>query len=448
MSTFLEAVLEDLCRFSPELLDPGTQCAVRLRGVRRGFGALGDELERAAALARLVPALTNEHEAAQGSESGLWRTTPVPLRAVLSRSPAHWDRTDGRWVPKTWLTPEFVQTADRASARWLEHLLVVMDSRLDARRTRVAKHVGDAQSIAPSTVWARADFDAQSRLLERIDEARRQLARARHENARAAGSRITPSAAPPTPYPRTPPWIALRQLSEVILDERRALQASLAGLLTGGAEVADEPYLYQRWVGLKLIEAFDDLGWSARGDVVFALYLGGSIHLVREGIEIQLHVEPRLSERMDHPCGCYCARGTEVTPDFLLVAPGPSGQDVYVLDASKTSDREVLRSKYRYLELVANVKPRRIAGVWTRHPPRRAWAAAPLDRSVCDLDRPDGTCGIVPMDPASFRREPIAAWVSDIDRDAHAWSSRVRRSGGPGLDSERAPPALDSRSGP
>jgi hypothetical protein len=418
----LSAILEDLREFSPELLDPGTKPAMQPTTLRRGLGTLGADIDRAHAFARLVPALMSEQDRLERRDSMDWRTSPIPLRAVLSRAPWHWQRVGTRWLPKSWIVPELELTADPGCARWIEHLIVRMELRLASGRARIAKHADDARSFAPSTAWSRLEIEAQERLLARVDDAVGALARARFAVSRSMGSHVTPSAAPPFPFPRTPPWIAVRELSEAILDERKALQAGFRGLLAGQVDIATEPYLYQRWVGVKLLAAFEQLGWQSSGDVVGSLYLGGSIQLVRDGVRIDLHVEPRLSERSDHPSGCYCTRGGEVTPDYLLVAPGPSGNEAYVLDACKTSDREVLRAKSRYLELVAHVKPRQVAGVWTRHPPRRAWSAAPLDRGVCDLERPDGAAGVVPMNPLPFRSEPIAAWVSDIDREARAWS--------------------------
>ena len=421
MNEQLAAILEDLRKFSPELLDPGTKPAMQPPASRRGLGTLGADIDRAHAFARLVPALISEQDRIERRDSIDWRTSPIPLRATLSRAPWHWQRVGPRWLPKVWIAPELELTADPGCARWIEHLIVRMERRLASGRARIAKHAEDARSFAPSTAWSRSECEAQEQLLSRVDDASGALARARFAVSRSMDGHVTPSASPPFPFPRTPPWIALRELSEAILDERKALQASIRGLLAGQVNIATEPYLYQRWVGVKLLAAFEQLGWRPLGDVVGSIYLGGSIQLVRDGAQIDFHVEPRLSQRSDHPSGCYCTRGSEVTPDFLLIAPGPSGSEAYVLDACKTSDREVMRAKARYLELVAHVKPRQIAGVWTRHPPRRAWSAAPLDRGVCDLERPDGAAGVVPMNPLPFRSEPIAAWVSDIDREARAW---------------------------
>lgn len=422
MNQFVAAILDDLRRFSPELLDPGTQRSMRLSGDQRGIGTLAGEIERAAALTSLVPALMHERAERADENAAEWRTTPIPAGGSLSRAPWHWERTQGRWLPRTWLVPERSEAADLSAARWVEHLVEVLAARLEARRARIAKHALEAQAFSSSSPWAQLEAEAQAKTLGRVDGALGVLARARLAISSAAGGRVTPSTKPPSPYPRTPPWIALRELSEVILDERRAFQAGLASMLAGHVDIADEPYLYQRWVGVKLLDAFAALGWSAHGDVVGALYLGGSIELLHGEVRITVHVEPRLSERMDHPSGCYCTRGQEVTPDFLLIAPGAGGQEAYVLDASKTSDREVLRGKSRYLELIANVRPRWIAGVPMHHPVRQAWAAAPLERSTCDLGRPDGAHGIVPMNPLPFAPAPITAWIADIDRDARVWS--------------------------
>jgi hypothetical protein len=423
VNAFLTAVLEDLRAFSPDLLDPGTQRVLRLSGALRGTGTLSAELERASQLAQLVPAVLDEHERGMDLDRDSWRATPIPVRAVIAREPWAWVRAGERWLPRTWLSPEVVVRVDLRAARWIEHLLTVSARRLEVHRTRVAKHAEDARLTASETAWARVAEEELAKLLGRVDDALGALARARFLVARASGQRVNPSVSPPAPYPRTPPWLVLRELSEGILDARRALAANLSAVLAGHVDVADEPYLYQRWVGVKLLDAFSRLGWTPRGDVIGPLYLGGTIPLGCGTITAELHVEPRLTTSTAHPSGWYCTKGSEVTPDYMIIAPGAAGRDAYVLDACKSTTREVLRDKYRYLELVASVKPRRVAGVSTRLPPRRAWAAAPIDRAVCDLDRPDGACGIVPMDPVRFSPGAILDWVADIDQESRAWGS-------------------------
>jgi hypothetical protein len=273
-------------------------------------------------------------------------------------------------------------------------------------------------------VYARSDELALELLLQRLDEAQLVVLRAGDAVRRHVGRNLRPCASPPSPYPDTPAWTSLRRQATFWSSPHSFLPAYVRSMLADAVAAADVPYLYQRWCGLKLLHAFAARGWQAGGDPAGALFLAGCVPFTRGPSRIDLWIEPRLTRRRDHPSGFHCLRGADVTPDFLLVAPGPYGPDCFVLDATKTADEAVLRSKDRYLGLIAASAPGFVAGIPVMRHPVRSWAAAPMHSQHCILYRADGKSGVIPMHPLEWSAKPIDAWVADVIKYSSAWTKR------------------------
>ena len=184
--------------------------------------------------------------------------------------------------------------------------------------------------------------------------------------------------------------------------------------------MADLPFLYQRWCGLKLIEALRAMGWRCKKDSLPVLFLGGELEFEKQGVLLSLWFEARIFSEIGHASGMVCAE-KEASPDFLLLTPGRGGRDAFVLDATLSTSSEARSLKSKYLSTLRNAGMRTIAGVPTRHGPLASWAAAPIARSSCDLEGGSGRSGTVPMLPVNWSDAPLRAWLGDIEAHALAW---------------------------
>ena len=122
-----------------------------------------------------------------------------------------------------------------------------------------------------------------------------------------------------------------------------------------------------------------------------------------------------------HPSGFRCTGRGEVSPDFLLVVKGPSRHDAFVLDATMTTDREVILQKGKYLTLLRASQPGWAAGLEVYARPLRSWAAAPIQGGLSRQFDQDASWGVLPMHPARFHPAPLRSWVLDVDRYVRAW---------------------------
>ena len=216
----------------------------------------------------------------------------------------------------------------------------------------------------------------------------------------------------------------LRRLADVLQRPQAYLGSHLRHALQQ-TSIAALPFLYQRWVGWRLVLALQSMGFRAVNEPIGCLFLGGGIRLRTDDLEMSLWCEPRLL-RAAHPSGLRAAT-REAQPDYVLVFPGQGGRDAFVLDATLASSRTAQKARYREgIELDA---PRTIAGVPVRRRPLRAWAAAPTPTQHCDLHAPDGSVGTIPMLPGRFVDGPLRAWLQDAIEHARAWAPIAKATG-------------------
>ncbi len=422
---FVEKIVGDLKSFSADLLETGLVApgafgvnAPRAQGMRSELGAVHS-------LAAFVPTLLNELQASEAPNRMLDQEASTPLRAELSRRACDYTAFDGRILPSRWTRRVSVLEPDLPALRWLLHLCRTQGEKLETAHERVHKQVQDARLARHGTsVYAKSDELALELLLQRLDDARLVLLRAEDALRRHAGRNLQPRSSPPSPYPDAAAWRSLRRQVNYWTSPNSFLPGYVRSLLADAVAVADVPYLYQRWCGLKLIQGFAARGWQTESDVAGALFLAGRIPIARAELRLDLWVEPRLTRRRDHPSGFHCVRGTDITPDFLIVTPGPYGPDCFVLDATKTSDESVLKSKERYLGSIAASAPGFVAGIPVVRHPVRAWAAAPIHSQHCVLSRADGKCGVLPLDPLDWSPKALDAWIGDVLKYATAWARR------------------------
>jgi len=428
---FVARLVRDLGAFSPELIDAGANPAAAA-APNDPPDALHGVFRQARQLAALVTVVLREAES--DPRDGHWEEsrTRVPLRASPSRSPGDWRKENERIVPFYWRRVEVLLGPSQASLRWVLSLLERADARLEAAQQHCEKRKGDLRDELPVLRSHEPLMrDILGRRGERLRTARGDLASAREEIFRAFGAALFPSPRVPVPFPSSPAWRALMLLAQELSDPLAALQSGIKAMLANRGGIADVPWLYQRWCGLQLLTSFARSGASVQGDAVSALYAGGAVELVLEDARIALYIEPRVTRDGAHPSGYYACRGSEASPDFLIVTPGPEGTDAFCLDATLSSSDEILRSKFRYLDLLASQRTVKVAGTPTHKPPLWAWAMAPLVRDQCELRDPDGSRGLIPMNPLRWSPAPLDAWVADVVRHARVWTRGHAARGAP-----------------
>ena len=446
MNAFLYNLIEDLRAFATDMLETGLAPSARLDLGDVRAPSVAGLLSVVSNLSALVPVLLDELEESEAPDRVTMRYGHRPVRGRPSRHPADYQRSMRQeMVPTRWVSTVPVLEPDRPALAWLYHLVAVQQELLDSVRERTHKQIEEARIARRGTsLWALADEQDLSSLQERLDQAHLRLRRAATLVRRAAGGPLRPTERLPAAYPRTPAWVRLRQMARDLTEPERALPNQLRAMLDA-QETADVPYLYQRWCGVKLLQAFEELGWRITGDPVGPLLLGGCIRLAREGEPheelLEIWVEARLTPDRDHPSGFCCAGEGEVTPDFLVIAKGPSRYDAFVLDATMTGDQEVILNKGKYLSQLRSAQPGYAAGLEVYYRPRRSWAAAPIHGGLSRIFDLTAGWGVIPMNPGRYRRAPLRAWVLDVDRYSRAWSAveddprfrRRRRPRSPGI---------------
>ena len=102
------------------------------------------------------------------------------------------------------------------------------------------------------------------------------------------------------------------------------------------------------------------------------------------------------------------------TPDFLFVCGEPGQRDAFVIDATLSTNGDLLQSKGRYRKQLVGVDVRLVAGVPVLRRPIRSWAAAPIKSTHCRLLDPLGHSGVVPLDATTDDFSALDAWLGDV----------------------------------
>lgn len=421
MSALAERMIADLRAFSGHLLDPGAARHERARLADAGTESV--LLAAVQALAGFVPYLLDELEDLEDPRQSVQRRSWTATRAKLSGSPSDWQFSGGRALPQRWVRMDPAPEPDLRALNWLLHLEHELSEELLRVSQRTQRFIEEARvARRGASQWASEDQTGLDRLANRASSARLALEGVRRSILRRSGGAVRHSARAPSPFPRGRTWWRLRQLAGNIEGRERTLAERITALLGASPEIADEPVLYQRWCGMRLIEGLEALGWKAEGDYIGALYLAGHVAFRKERTCIDVWIENRLT-RQPHASGFLCVQGVDATPDYLIVTPGAGGLDAFVLDATKSADEEVLGGKRRYHDVLQGTAPAMVAGVVSGpRRPLRSWAAAPLDLGYCRLAIQTGMHGVVPMHPIQWNPSPLRAWLSDIERHARAWS--------------------------
>mgnify|MGYP003330449263 CR=1 FL=1 len=336
------------------------------------------------------------------------------------------DEVRGAWVPLRWVRREPLESPNVKALRWLAHILERLHESVAFHRRRLTKQREEAAlARLGNNSFALDEADRLRGMMAPVQGAETRVAWAASLVRGQAVGGLAPSVRLPDPFPSAPVWRAFRRDSALLLDGGAGLKDLVAGLLNSPPLMADLPFLFQRWCGLQLIEAFRELGWLPQGDPVGPLYLSGRIDLRKGTRSIELWVEPRLTREKAELIGWSSIYPRqELTPDYLIVTRSRRGRDGFVLDPTLSIDeKRHLEKCNRYLEPLQGAEPLFVAGEPTARWLQRSWVCAPLggpQRSR--LYDYAGLRGAVPLHPVDGDRKPLLAWVRDITAFAEAWS--------------------------
>ena len=425
MNPFIQKLIDDLKEFSSELLLPGLQATQQISTDMGTVASTTALLKSIEFLTGLIPQLVAELQAVDTTHKVMLHYSPLPKYGSFSRRPNDY-QTDiaRRLLPTRWLSILPIAELDTRPLRWLVYLLDLQQAALEKVRIRTLKYIDDSLLIQHGdSNYAQNDRATLLDMRLHLNEAQAKLEHARATLLRKLGVKLVPSSNLPHPYPRSSAWLRLRRFAQQLIQPKEFLPSFLHNLLHGQVEIADTPYLYQRWCGIKLISAFESNGWVCNMDPIGALFLGGEVPLYKADVELSIWIEPRLSRHKGHPSGFVCKEVTETHPDYLIVTPGPCGIDAFILDPTTTADFEIRQTKAKYLDTIEGIAMSNIAGIPVVRNPLRAWSAAPLHTPHCEIDDPEGRTGTIPMHPLNWDQQPLQNWVRDIHNYALAWGT-------------------------
>ncbi len=425
MNPFIQQLVDDLKDFSSELLLPGLHATQQISTDMGTVASTTALLKSIDFLTGLIPQLVADLHTTDSTRKVMLHYTPSPKQATFSRRASDY-QTDAakRLLPAHWLCILPVAEIDTRPLCWLVHLLDLQQTALEKVQTRTIKYIDDSLLVQQGqSSYAQNDRATLLNMRTRLDEAQANLEHARATLLRSVEQKLVPSSNLPHPYPRSSAWVRLRRFAQHLIQPKEYLPSFLHNLLYGTVEIADTPYLYQRWCGVKLLTAFESLGWIWHEDPTGALFLGGEVRLYGVDVELSIWIEPRFSRRKVHPCGFICKEVTETHPDYLIVTPGPSGIDAFILDPTTTADAEIRQGKAKYLDTIEAIAMASVAGIPVVRNPLRAWSAAPLHTPHCELEDPDGRTGTIPMHPLDWTPQPLMEWVRDVHNYALAWGT-------------------------
>ncbi|MEE9391952.1 MAG: hypothetical protein V3W41_05565 [Planctomycetota bacterium] len=429
MTEFFDRIVQDLREQSPEMLEAGIAPTVRRHVTGASNGIAGLLIDTIALMGRIIPKLVEELEEGTRGELSEYPTRR-PDRAVPSRHCSDYAKSGESLVPALWIKHEEISNPPESPLRWLLHLIDRLQQALAPAARRHEDVVAQLLAVRKGGYgWAQED---EPRLLRRSREFRSSsitLERCRSAIAVSAGCRLRPLTRRPKEFPNGEAWSRLRRLLPRI-EEPMGTPSELAQHLLGGkADLPDLPFLYQRWCGLQIHRILVDSGFECRGDVTASLFGAGILRYTARDSWLELWIDPRLLAGKKHRSGWTCVGANEATPDLMILVPGPSGPDAFILDPTLSTSEDTLSAKGKYLDWLGSYDLGVVAGVPTAaRPPLRSWAIAPLRSPTCkvlDQADPSGRIGVLPLHPEAPGRSALKAFLRDIIEHAHAWGRQA-----------------------
>lgn len=427
MIDFLAAIVADLRLFSAAGLELGIAESQNVRVEGGAAGTAGPLLRTISRFTALVPELLRElEERAEGAAEDY--PTHNPHRARLSNRVGDYEWLSIGPSPSLWLATELIPQAPVLPMRWLLHLGELLQAALGeaiVRHDQMAAQIAEARRGGLG--WSLNDeprLESRRRCLRAAQFA---VDRLRGQISTVARSALQAIDRFPNPYPRGRAWEILRRLLPAIALPWGSPRDRARELLSDRADIPDLPFLYQRWCALRVHLELEAQGFEAHGDLVATLFGAGEIRYRRADAGLSMWIETRLVAGERHASGFTCVEGRELTPDIMLVTPGPRGNDAFVLDPTLSSADDRLIAKGSYLDRIAGFDLDLVAGVPTiRRSPLRAWAMAPFEspiNRILDTAGRSGRVGAIPLHPTRPDMKPLRAFLADVVAQARAWQA-------------------------
>lgn len=419
MSDLARALLHDLAAASEHLLDEGLAPRAASKAIGAGVrGPLGVTMRLADQFWRTVPRALLELEHQPSVERETVVAVREPRRATPSRRPYDYAEHRGTLAPVMWEARQPELELPTAPLAWLVFGAERLLERLEWHRDVLDRSQAEAVRFREGTVFGREELAQLEARRVALNKIHRRTSVLLLQMYRQSPVPLRPTPRLPYPFPGGGIWRRLRSILRAVTDPSVSLPALAADLQDPDAGGADLAFLYQRWCGLKLVEALERLGLRLLLDPIPPLLLAGPIEFRAAEGTVTLLCEPRLASRKDDLHGLFVTHG-ESSPDLVLAANGPAGRVVYVLDPTLSRAPDALRDKAKYLDVLSVRRSRTVAGVHLPATgPDRAWAAAPLRERSCRPADWRGAHGIVPMNPLSFAPEAVTEWARDLLRES------------------------------
>jgi|GEM_PF-1861908 len=351
-----------------------------------------------------------------------------PIKSRPSKKLSNYWYANGQLIPKVW-----ERSINKIDARPCGWLLTVLTRHLIPYMEKTFKQVVSYEEEIKSNKSGISTFakieDANLRqYFERIERTLLAAKKTAYIIQTLISDELFLSDLPPDPLPMSVSWHYAVELIKRWHKPEKYFQETVNESLSKTVDMASLPFLYQRYVGLRLVEALQSAQWQKITPdklVMVACFMGGVIEFKKDHERLHLWCEPRLNK--NHPSGFTSAHTNEKfeqTPDYLIVKAGLRGKlDGYVLDATLKFLKEDLSTKaQKYISLqhgqyvgIQQQKSIRIAGCNAINKPLCSWVVSPnVHRYDNQLLSADGVFGVIPVDPRHYVSNPLDLFIKEI----------------------------------
>lgn len=415
-SDWVDRIVSDLSDFSSNLLDVGLSNHKLIIKSRHQYSPAAFSLKKINYVINKVPLMIKELESDESRSSIDFTYSNTPKMAQASRRPSDYAMINEKAIPIKWIKSNHLIVKRLDALRWLLGLMSAFSEELDQYIAKLRKQVEEARLIrAGESIYAQSDMEVLDDMLENVKAIQRRMESCKNMIRRETDRYIRPSKIPPNPFPLSPTWQVFRRYINALHDPRVYLSEWVNQLFMDPIAVADIPFLYQRWVGLQILNSAERLGWKSSGNIVGSLFLGGGIEFSQGDVKVYMWVDPRLSSHQSGLIGWKpLNKGHELTPDFVFVSGYPGNRDAFILDATLSTTKETAEDKGKYRYQLVGDDLQMVAGVPTIKQPLRSWAACPAPSNYCQLLDQHGFKGIIPVNPSQNNFSALDAWMSDL----------------------------------
>ena len=417
---FHQAIIEDLQRFSAQLLDSigHTKNQPLPSQIAQPISTISGALSAAEFLATSTPKLLRELRSHTLSYTQAVVRSPSPKGARIPREPWAYAKHGQTLAPTFWLAPAQEARPNPQPLRWLNHIMQELRGQLQWFLKQGQKSYESLVEQEDDTYWGHQTRQEYKAMLDNIKRGSHQLSRALLDIERFFGQTLNASPHRPEPYPQGNTWRLLRRFERHWSNPLLTLPSYINECVIKPPDIADLPFLYQRWCILSLFKCLQQMGCVLQDNtqpLAWTIFLGGASELNHPVYgHIQIWVEPRITSNT-HDSGLCTNEAQGQTPDIVINVQSQGSTESIILDPTLSQQTELLEQKGKYYRTLYRKENRKIAGVSVLKRPWRCWAIAPIKQSKCLLlaDR-DGKCGAIPMHPLVQQRSGLRDFMLDV----------------------------------